>query len=205
LHSVLSSRKRSRCGLCSAAKGGATAREITQLLEAWRQGDAGAGDQVFALMYADLRGVARRQLAALKAGETLAPTILVHEAYMKFMERSAPAVVDRGHFLAIAARAMRHVVVDDVRRRRAHKRDGGAPVPLDSGLGGVDQSPIDVIAVDQALMQLERLDARQATIVDMRFFGGFELEDIAAVLGVSARTVKRDWQKARAFLHAVLR
>jgi RNA polymerase sigma factor (TIGR02999 family) len=182
-----------------------TDREITQLLDAWRKGDAAAGDEVFALMYSDLRGVARRQLSAIDAGQTLAPTILVHEAYMKFMERSAPGAVDRGHFLAIAARAMRHVVVDYVRRRHTHKRDGGVPVPLDSGLGIVDCSPTDVIAVDQALAQLERLDARQARIVEMRFFGGLELEDVAAALGVSARTVKRDWQKARAFLSALLR
>jgi RNA polymerase sigma factor (TIGR02999 family) len=186
-------------------RGVATNGEITQLLDAWRKGDVAAGDAVFALMYSDLRGVARRQLAAIDAGQTLAPTILVHEAYMKFMERSAPGAVDRGHFLAIAARAMRHVVVDYVRRRHASKRDGGVPVPLDSGFGAADRSPTDVIAVDQALVQLERLDARQAKIVEMRFFGGLELEDIAAALGVSARTVKRDWQKARAFLHALLR
>ena len=186
-------------------RGVATDREITQLLNAWRQGNAAAGDQVFALMYSDLRGVARRQLAAIDAGQTLAPTVLVHEAYMKFMERSAPGAIDRGHFLAIAARAMRHVVVDHVRRRHAHKRDGGVPVPVDSGIGAVDRSPTDVIAVDQALVQLEQLDARQAQIVEMRFFGGLELEDIAAALGVSARTVKRDWQKARAFLSARLR
>lgn len=188
-----------------SARGLATDREITQLLDAWRKGDAAAGDEVFALMYADLRGVARRQLAAIDAGQTLAPTILVHEAYLKFRERSAPGAVDRGHFLAIAARAMRHVVVDYLRRRYSHKRDGGVPVPLDSGLGTVAGSPTDVIAVDQALVQLEQLDARQAKIVEMRFFGGFELEDIAEALGVSARTVKRDWQKARAFLHALLR
>src|SRR6187455_3428624 len=106
---------------------------VTQLIDAWREGDARAGDALFAIVYDDLRTLARRQLARLHAGQTLAPTVLVHEAYMKFAERSAPDVIDRSHFLAVAARAMRHVVIDYMRRRQSHKRDPGAPVrTLDS-------------------------------------------------------------------------
>jgi RNA polymerase sigma factor (TIGR02999 family) len=179
---------------------------ITQLLDAWHQGDADAADALFAIVYDDLRSLARRQLAALHAGRTLAPTALVHEAYMKFAERSAPDLVDRSHFFGVAARAMRHVVVDYVRRRQAHKRDPGSPVlALDAEDAAADvSSPIDLIAMHEALAQLETLDPRQARIVELRFFGGLELEEIAKELDVSDRTVKRDWRKARTFLYHTL-
>jgi RNA polymerase sigma factor (TIGR02999 family) len=181
-------------------------RSITQLLEAWRQGDGQAADALFAILYDDLRSLARRQLAALRAGQTLAPTALVHEAYMKFAERSAPALADRSHFFAVAARAMRHVVVDYVRRRRADKRDPKAPMlTLDREDPAADgASPIDLIAMHEALTQLETLDRRQARIVELRFFAGLELEDIAKELDVSDRTVKRDWRKARSYLYHAL-
>lgn len=179
---------------------------ITRLLDAWHDGDANAADALFAIVYDDLRLLARRQLAGLHAGQTLAPTALVHEAYMKFAERSAPDLVDRSHFFAVAARAMRHVVVDYVRRRLAHKRDPGSPViSLDAGDAAADVgSPVDLIAMNEALAQLETLDPRQARIVELRFFGGLELEEIAKELAVSDRTVKRDWRKARIFLHHAL-
>ena len=176
--------------------------DITRLLATWREGDARAGDALFALIYDDLRTLARRQLARLHAGQTLAPTVLVHEAYMKFAERSAPNVVNRSHFLAVAARAMRHVIVDYVRRRQSHKRNPGAAViTLDGEAAPTDTtSPLDVIAINEALAQLETLDPRQARIVELRFFGGLELEEIATELGISSRTVKRDWRHARTFL-----
>jgi len=124
---------------------------------------------------------------------------------MRFAERSAPNALNRIHFLALAARAMRHLVIDHIRRRQARKRDGGVRVPLESGLaGGNETSPVDLIAMDNALRRLEALDARQARIVDLRFFGGLELSEIATILEVSERTIKREGQKARAFLYAVL-
>ena len=182
--------------------------DVNELLTAWRYGDADAMDGLFAFVYDDLRSLARRQLARLRPGQTLAPTVVVHEVYARFAERSSQDVLDRHHFLALAARAMRDVIVDYVRRRHARKRDGGVPLPLDSGsanpLNPSALGPIDVIAIDEALAQLEMLDARQARVVEMRFFAGLELDEIALALDVSERTVKRDWQKARAFLYHAL-
>ena len=181
---------------------------LDELLTAFRCGDPAAIDGVFALVYDDLRLLARRQLARIRPGETLAPTVLVHEVYARFAERSSQDVLDRHHFLALAARAMRDVIVDHVRRQKTRKRDGGVPLPLDSGIGNRTNTtalePIDVIAIDEALAQLELLDPRQARVVEMRFFAGLELNEIAIALDVSERTVKRDWQKARAFLYHAL-
>jgi RNA polymerase sigma factor (TIGR02999 family) len=183
----------------------AESSEFQTILAAWRRGESGAVDELFTRLYDDLRLLARRQLARLRPGETLAPTVLVHELYARFAERSSPDLVDRGHFLALASRAMRHIVIDFHRRRHARRRDGGLAVPLDSGLAQQNAaSPIDLIAIEDALNQLEALDARQAKVVELRFFGGLELDEIAAVLSVSERTIKRDWQKARAFLYHAL-
>jgi RNA polymerase sigma factor (TIGR02999 family) len=180
--------------------------DVTRLLDAWRHGDAKAADQLFTLVYDDLRTLARRQLARLRPGQSLAATALVHEAYLKFAERSAPLVVNRDHFLAIAARAMRHIVIDYIRRRQALKRDdGGVVVPISSNVAArTELAPADLIAMNEALDRLEAVDARQAQVVEMRFFGGLELKEIAAVLDTSERTVKRDWQRARAFLYVSL-
>lgn len=179
---------------------------VSRLLDEWRLGNADAADALFAVVYDDLRALARRQLARLRPGETLAPTALVHEAYLRFAERSAPAVVDRHHFLAVAARAMRNIVIDHIRRRQAQKRDNGGALALSTELGArAEMAATDVIAINEALAELEALDARQAQVVELRFFGGLELKEIAAMLDTSERTIKRDWQRARAFLSASLR
>jgi RNA polymerase sigma factor (TIGR02999 family) len=181
---------------------------VDQLLTAWRGGATGAVDGLFALTYDDLRSLARRQLARLRARQTLAPTMLVHEVYIRWAERSSQDVRNRYHFLALAARAMRDVIVDYDRRRQALKRNGGLQLPLDSNIGylvdGLPAGRADVITIDRALTQLEMLDARQARVVEMRFFAGLGLDEIALALDVSERTVKRDWQKARAFLYDAL-
>lgn len=184
----------------------ATTSDVARALAEWQRGDAAAAQAVFTLVYDDLRALARRQLARLRPGETLAPTALVHESYLRFAERSAPHLVDRDHFLGIAARAMRHVVIDHLRRRHAAKRQAGVPVELQSDIAAQPAaSPIDVIALDEALTRLETLDARQARIVELRYFAGLDLREIADLLKISERSVKRDWQKARAFLHHTLR
>jgi RNA polymerase sigma factor (TIGR02999 family) len=183
-------------------------RDEDELFAAWRGGDGDAVDGLFSLVYDDLRSLARRQLARLRPGHTLAPTVVVHEVYARFAERSSQDVLDRHHFLSLAARAMRDVIVDYVRRRQARKRDGGILLSLDSGIGNRSErapvGPVDVIAIDEALSQLELLDPRQARVVEMRFFAELELNEIAIALDVSERTVKRDWQKARAFLYRAL-
>jgi RNA polymerase sigma factor (TIGR02999 family) len=179
-------------------------REVQTILAALQRGESGAVDELFTVLYDDLRVLARRQLARLRPGQTLAATVLVHELYARLAEHSSPNLVDRGHFFALAARAMRHIIIDHLRRRHALRREG-VVVPVDSGIAASNlPSPIDVIAVDAALNDLEALDTRQAKVVEMRFFGGLEIDEIAAVLGVSPRTVKRDWQKARAFLYHAL-
>ena len=177
-----------------------TTGNVTRLLDAWREGDPGAADRLFSLVYGDLRVLARRQLARLSPGDSLAPTALVHETYLKFAERAAPEAVNRLHFLSVAARAMRHIVIDHLRRNRSKKRDGGVQVTLHSGAVAASDSPIDLLAMDDALTALERLDPRQARVVELRFFGGLTVEETGHVLQISPQTVMRDWKLARAWL-----
>jgi RNA polymerase sigma factor (TIGR02999 family) len=172
--------------------------DVTRLLGHVREGDAAALDRVYPLVYDELRGVAERQLRREQAGHTLHPTALVHEAYMK-MAGSGLDASTRSHFLAIAARAMRQVLVDHARRRSAQKRGGEwFPTTLTDGSASVELNPEEMIALDRAL---DTLDDRQRQVVECRFFGGMEETEIAEALGVSERTVRRDWVKARAWLY----
>jgi RNA polymerase sigma-70 factor, ECF subfamily len=180
--------------------------DIDRALAGWRQGDHGAVDELFRLVYDELRILAGRHLRRLRPGETLGPTALVHEVYLRFAQRSSPNLLDRDHFLSLAVSAMRMVVVDYWRRKHSQKRDpeasasvAFADVPAPETLASVD-----LLALDEALTRLSDLDSRQARIVEMRFFGGLTLDEIAATFGVSERTVKRDWQKARAFLYEAM-
>ena len=184
--------------------------DITQLLVAARGGQQDVLDRLFVRVYDELRATAHR-LASRESGETLGTTALVHEAYLKLVGGSPMAIQDRRHFFSIAARAMRQILVDTARRRRAFKRGGNRsradidadqlPERLALGASG---SPVDTLALDEALTALEEADGRLARVVELRFFVGLSLEEAADVLGVSSRTVKRDWQKARAFLYAAL-
>jgi RNA polymerase sigma factor (TIGR02999 family) len=185
-----------------AAAGG----EITALLAAARAGDEAAGAELFRAVYQDLKRLARRQLAGQRDGATLSTTALVHEAYLRLARPGALGQHDRVHFFAVAARAMRQIVIDAARRRTAEKRGGGAlAVELDEGrVAGAGDRPEELVALDAALARLEQLDERLARVVEWRYFGGLTLEEIAAALERTDRTIKRDWRKARAFLYREL-
>jgi len=181
----------------SAARTG----EVTHLLRAAREGDAGAIDRVVPLVYEDLRRLARRQLRRVFGAQSVRPTELVHEAYVKLSAGDVDAV-DRGHFLSIAARAMRQVLVDEARHHRAAKRGGGWKQATLSGHHWVvDVDVEELLTLNDAL---EELDPRQRQVVECRFFGGMEESEIAEALGVNERTVRRDWVKARAWLYRAL-
>lgn len=176
--------------------------DVTRLLVAAREGDRAAVDRLVPLVYDELRELARGQLRRERAGHTLRATGLVHEAYVKLAAGGEIAAEDRAHFLAIAARAMRQVLVDHARRRQAVKRGGGwAVTTLTDGAQSVEFRAEEVLALDRALSEL---DERQRRVVEYRFFGGMEERDIAEVLGVSERTVRREWVKARAWLYRSL-
>lgn len=164
-----------------------------------------AADHLFAVVYDHLRTVARRELRRRRGG-TLDTTALVNEAYLKLCQGPAKAFRDRGHFLAVASLAMRHILVDAARRRAMKRRRGetsndGAPGEPQVA---VDELAAEIIDLDQALATLSALDERLGRLVELRFFGGLSVEDTARALEVSERTVKRDWQKARAFLFRAL-
>ena len=176
--------------------------EVTRLLHLARDGDREALDRLVPLVYEDLRRMAHRQLDREGGGHTLQTTGLLHEAYLKLAGSGAANAANRAHFLAIAARAMRQVLVDYARRRKAAKRGGGIIyATLGDAAEPVDASVEDLLALNDALEQLE---PRQRQVIECRFFGGMEEADIAAALGVSERTVRRDWVKARAWLQRAL-
>lgn len=179
--------------------------EVTRLLAAARDGDRSALDRLLPLVYDDLRAMASGQMRRERAGHVLQPTAVVHEAYLKLAGGRPLEATDRAHFIAIAARAMRQVLVDFARRRDAEKRGGGWARTTLTGLGprgvGREISPEELLALDEAM---ETLEPRQRRVVECRFFGGLEEREIAAALGVSERTVRRDWVKARAWLYRSL-
>jgi RNA polymerase sigma factor (TIGR02999 family) len=178
------------------------ANEVTRLLAAVRAGEPAAMDQVFGLVYGQLRALARRQRRRGPHGATLGTTALVHEAYLKLAHREGLALQDRAHFFALAARAMRQILVDYARERQTLKRGGGVPaLPFDDERPAAGGEALDVLSLDDALSKLGRLDDRLVRLVELRFFAGLSIEETAELLGVSERTAKRDWQRARAFLH----
>lgn len=177
---------------------------ITRLLRASAQGDAEARDRVVSLLYDELRHIARSHRWRSRGHETLSTTALVHESFLRLSGTEKPEWQDRVHFLRVAARVMRNVLVDDARRRNAAKRgEGVTPESLDEAeVPGGDAAikSDEVLAVHEALDRLEALDERQARIVELRYFVGLEVEETADVLGVSTATVKRGWALARAWL-----
>lgn len=175
----------------------------TQLLTDWRSGDRAALDQLFALVYDDLRRRARAQLRG--GGETLTTTALVHETYLKLIAANRVTWQDRAHFLALASMAMRQVLVSYARRNRAAKRGGGAgTISLEDVPIFTDSGAEDLLSLDDALLKLAAVDDRLSRTVEMRFFGGLTVEETAEAVGVSVNTVKRDWDRAKAWLSAEL-
>ena len=181
---------------------GMSTGEVTRLLGAVRQGDREALDALLPHVYAELRVLARAQMRRVGGDPALQPTVVVHEAYMKLARSRAIPAADRSHFLAIAATAMRQVLVDHARSLMSRKRGGGwKQTTLTVGSSSYELNPEDVVALDRALGGLEE---RQRRIVECRYFAGMEDGEIAAALGVSDRTVRREWVKARAWLYAEL-
>jgi RNA polymerase sigma factor (TIGR02999 family) len=178
---------------------------VTQLLDAVRDGDENAGDRLLPLLYDELRKLARRRMDQEPPGHTLQATALVHEAYLRLVGDDGAGWESRGHFFAAAAEAMRRILVERARRHGAQKRGAGArPVPLDDADLPVELDlgdSLDLVPLDEALHRLEEYDARKSEVVKLRFFAGLTIEQTAAALGVTSRTVNRDWIAARAWLH----
>lgn len=182
------------------------AGEITQILAAHQDGDRQAFAALLPLVYDDLRLIARRQLRSRKQAKAMDSGSLVHEAYVKLVNRSRLSIRDRQHFFALAARAMRQVVVDLARHYGRRKRGAGvADLSFDEALYAVQEQSDLVLAVAEALDTLKAIDVRLAEIVDCRFFAGYSEEETAEVVDVSVRTVQRDWARARGWLREMLR
>ena len=182
-----------------------TPSDVTQLLQCWSNGDRQALDLLMPLVYDHLRQLAHRRLRHENANLSLNTTGLVHEAYFKLVDLRSARFRDRAHFLAMASRVMRRLLIDHARARRAARRGGGAAVAeLDEALALTDAQADELADLDDALQRLEQVDPRQSAIIEQRFFGGLSLEETAEVIGVSLATVKRELRFARAWLAAEL-
>ena len=188
-----------------AGEGFSEQSAVTAALVAWKGGDSGAADRLLALIYPELHRIAERQMRRERSGHTLQPTALVHEAYLKLVDQAHVDWRNRAHFFGVAAQAMRRLLVDHARGRSRDKRGGGATLlDLDSATGEAGLAApgrsVDLLALDQALERLAALDAAQARLVELRFFGGLSVEEAAHALGISTATAGRDFRSARAFL-----
>ncbi len=179
--------------------------DITTLIRRWQSGDREAADRLIDMVYPELKRIAGAYLRNERPDHTLAPTALVNELYLKLIASSPLAVQNRAHFFAVAAEALRHILVDYARVHNARKR-GGNNLKVTLSASGSDFPALDedMLAVDEVLKQLQQLDARAAQVVELRFFGGLREEEVAEVLGVSKITVQRDWRAARAWLMSQL-
>jgi RNA polymerase sigma factor (TIGR02999 family) len=180
--------------------------EFTRLLEAARNGQSGAIDQIVALTYRELRELAHQRLRRTPQITLLETGALVNECYLRLVKVGELNAGDRAHFLGYAARVMRSIVVDFARERLAQRRGGNAPhVAVDTDIADPAAPAEEVVRVDEALQELARLDGRLAQVVEMKYFGGLKSDEIAAALGIAERSVRRDWQKARVLLHEELK
>ena len=180
------------------------AHDVTRLLQDVQDGRDGARDELVSLVYAELHGLASHFMRNERDDHTLQPTALVHEAYMRLMDQRNVSWQNRSHFFGIASQAMRRILVDHARRRRATKREGGERITLDDSVAVAPDRSLDVLALDAALSKLAALSDRQAKVVELKYFGGLSIEETAEVLGVSIATVKREWNMARTWLRAEL-
>lgn len=180
------------------------AAEISQLLSAWTKGDAAARDRLVSIVYDELRRLAHRYMRGEREGHVLETTALVNEAYLRLIGLQDLQWRDRGHFFAIAATLMRRILVDDARSRGRDKRGGGIALTAIDDRAAAPERAVDVVALDEALDRLAILDARQANVVELRFFGGLSIEETAQALEVSPATVKREWSTAKLWLYREL-
>ena len=180
---------------------GRPARDVTLILEAIRRGKTNADDEFLPLVYDELRALARRAFARERPGHTLQPTALVHEAYIRLMGGAKVQWESRAHFFRTAAQAMRRILIDSARRKATEKHGGGKTAPMIDveGMAG-NSRPDDLLALDECLQRLESIDHRMAEVVKLRYFVGLSVEDTASTLGVTSRTVRRDWTAAKAWL-----
>lgn len=180
--------------------------QITRLLIAWRNGEPRALDDLMPLVHRELKRIARNFMRRQRVGHTLQTTALVNEAFVRLVDSDKVNWQDRSHFFAISAQLMRRVLVDAARRRNSEKRGGErVQVTLAEDLKAVDETQTDVVALDDALKRLTQLNQRHGQVVELRYFGGLTEEEIAATLGISTRTVRRDWNLARAWLYRELK
>jgi RNA polymerase sigma factor (TIGR02999 family) len=178
---------------------------VSALLSKWRAGDQEALQALIPLVYQELRRIAQHHLQQERPDHTLQSTALVHEAYLRLMKQGPSEVANRAHFLAVASQLMRQILVDHARGRRAAKRGGGFKLELNDAMGAQKPQNMDLVALDDALNELAKLDPQQNRIVELRFFGGLSIEETAEIVGVSPTTVKREWATARAWLRREVR
>lgn len=194
-----------RLTLMEKVKANTSDKGVTQLLEAWGNGDESALEQLVPLVHGELRRIAHSYMRGERQGHTLQTTALVNEAYLKLVEQKHVRWQNRAHFLGIAAQAMRRILVDYARRRNYLKRGGGAlQVTLGDAESLASERSNDLVAIDEALLSLAQIDPRRSQVVELRFFGGLSIEESAEVLKVSPTTVERDWIIAKAWLHKTL-
>lgn len=179
--------------------------DITRLLREIDRGNRAVEPLLAEAVYTELHRLARRCMRPERRDHTLQPTVLVHEAFMRLVGAGPGEWSDRKHFFAVAANIMRRILIDHARQVRAQKRGGGKKMDLTADMAVTDAMSDEMIALDEALTRLAALDLRQARVVELRFFAGISEDEIASILGVSSRTVKRDWITARAWLHNQLR
>ena len=178
--------------------------DVTRILSAIEQGDPHAAEQLLPLVYDELRQFASQKLAQEKPGQTLQATALVHEAYLRLVDYKRMQWQDRAHFFAVSSQLMRRILVDNARRHNVKRGGGVQHVPLDEAAVVSRDPGVDLVALDDALTALARVDPRKAQVVEMRFFGGLSVEETAAVVQVSPVTVRRDWSSAKIWLYREL-